>query len=186
MTRTTSHAQRALPRQFGWVLALVALALALVLALAGCQLLRDDDGALDPGTNDPADPVSSDDAPAGPTTPPTDDAPITPVAADITVVVDATGKGATSTFTLTCEPAGGDHPDVEAACTAIASAGGAAAFDPTPQDVACTELWGGPQTATVTGTVDGATIDAQFSRTNGCEISRWDHLEALFGPGNLM
>lgn len=188
MTRTTTTGPRTLPVPLGWALALVALALALVLALAGCQSLGDDadGGALDPGTSDPDDPVSSDDPPVEPTPTPTDDNPATPVNVDVTVVVDATGEGATTTLTLTCEPVGGDHPDAEAACAAIAAASGAVAFEPTPRDVACTEQWGGPQTATVTGTVDGARIDAEFSRTNGCEISRWDRLEALFGPGSLM
>lgn len=173
----------------GWVLALVTMALAVVLALAGCDTPRD--GGFDPGdapadepTTDPDDPVSSDDPVTEPTHPTPGDPP--PVAADLTVTVDATGEGAVTTFTLTCEPAGGDHPDADAACAAIAAAGGPAAFEPTPRDVACTEQWGGPQTATVEGTVDGETIRADFSRTNGCEISRWDALEALFGPGGLM
>ena len=168
--------------------ALPVVTLALVLALAGCQTPRGDDGAApgdEPTTSNPDDPVSSDDPPSGePTDPPSEDP--TPVAADLTVRVDATGEGAVTTFTLTCEPVGGDHPDAAAACAAIAAAGGAAAFEPTPADVACTEQWGGPQTATVEGTVDGATIRADFSRTNGCEISRWDALEALLGPGGLM
>jgi len=172
-----------------WLLALVTMALAVVLALAGCQTPRGDDGT-DPGgaptTTDPDDPVSSDDDPSGePSDPPADD-PGTPVAVDVTVSVDATGEGTVTTSTLTCEPTGGDHPDADAACAAIAAAGGAAAFEPTPADVACTEQWGGPQTATVEGTVDGTPIRADFSRTNGCEISRWDALEALLGPGGLM
>lgn len=160
--------------------------LAALLALAGCQTGQD--ATTTPAAPDdpasvvsPEDPVSDDDPVAAPT--PSDEpaAPGTPLAADLTVVVDATGKGATTTSTLTCEPVGGDHPDAAAACAAIA-AGGLAAFDPTPMGVACTEQWGGPQTATVTGTVGGETVNARFSRTNGCEISRWDALEALFGP----
>lgn len=52
-------------------------------------------------------------------------------------------------------------------------------FEPTPADVACTEIWGGPQRALVEGTVDGRKIDAAFSRTNGCEIARWDRAKYL-------
>lgn len=170
----------------------LAVALAALLALSACQTGRDDDaGAGAPGDDatvspeDPAsgdDPVSSDDPPAPGEDTPAPGEPAVPVAADLTVVVDATGEGATSTYTLTCEPVGGDHPDAEAACAAIAAAGGAEAFAPTPMGVACTEQWGGPQTATVTGTVGGEPVNADFDRTNGCEISRWEALAPLFGP----
>ena len=173
--------------------AAVTTALAVVLLLTGCQTLRDEaPGGDDAGTTAPDDPVASDDpvthSPGDDATDPPDEpqAPATPVAVDITVVVDATGEGATTTYTLTCEPTGGDHPDAEAACAAIAAAGGTAAFEPTPRDVACTEQWGGPQTARVEGTVDGRSVQADFTLTNGCEISRWAALEALFGPGGLL
>ena len=162
----------------------LAVALAALLALTACQTGRDDDadaGAPDDGaaTVSPDDPVSDDDPTSSPA--PSEEPTATPVAAELTVVVDATGEGATTTYTLTCEPVGGDHPDAEAACAAIAAGGGTAAFAPTPMDVACTEQWGGPQVATVTGTVGGQAVNAQFSRTNGCEISRWETLAPLFG-----
>lgn len=152
--------------------------LAGTLLLGACQTPRDDA----PGGS-PDDPVSSDDPPpSGDPTTPAADEPLAAVTADLTITVDATGEGATQTFTLTCEPVGGDHPDAAAACAALAAAGGADAFAPTPRDVACTEQWGGPQTATVEGTVAGERVSGTFDRTNGCEISRWDRLEALFGP----
>ena len=100
----------------------------------------------------------------------------------LTIVLDLNGpegEGSTRTFTLTCDPAGGDHPDPAAACAALEAAGGASAFEPVPKDVACTEIYGGPQTAQVTGTVGGTTVDAVFSRVNGCEIGRWDALAPL-------
>jgi len=37
-------------------------------------------------------------------------------------------------------------------------------------------IYGGPQTATIVGVLDGTRIDAAFSRQNGCEIARWDAL----------
>lgn len=79
---------------------------------------------------------------------------------------------------LTCDPAGGDHPNPGAACAKLAETGGAAAFEPTPDDQACTMNFGGPQTATITGVYQGADVDASFSRENGCEIDRWDALGA--------
>jgi hypothetical protein len=37
--------------------------------------------------------------------------------------------------------------------------------------VACTQLYGGPQTLRVTGTIDGRAVNRRFARTNGCEIA---------------
>lgn len=101
--------------------------------------------------------------------------------ADLTITVDASGSGDTQTWTLTCDPPGGDHPDPTRACASIEEAGGVAAFDPVPRTAMCTEIYGGPQTAHVEGTVDGTPINADFSRTNGCEINRWEALRALLG-----
>jgi hypothetical protein len=101
--------------------------------------------------------------------------------ANLTIALDATGSGQTRTWTLTCDPPGGDHPDPSAACAALEDAGGAAAFLPPRRNVACTEIYGGPQVAHVTGTVDGSSVNADFSRTNGCEIARWDALAPLLG-----
>jgi hypothetical protein len=49
---------------------------------------------------------------------------------------------------------------------------------PDPQRV-CTQIYGGPQTARVTGTIRGRHVDRSFSRTDGCEISDWDRAKAL-------
>jgi hypothetical protein len=56
----------------------------------------------------------------------------------------------------------------------------AARLRPVPADVACTEIYGGPATARVRGTLQGKPVDARFSRTNGCEIARWERNRALF------
>jgi hypothetical protein len=53
-------------------------------------------------------------------------------------------------------------------------------FEPVPGNQACTQQYGGPETATVKGTLDGKEIDAKFSRVNGCEIARWDAAKPLF------
>ena len=44
---------------------------------------------------------------------------------------------------------------------------------------ACTELFGGPETARLRGRVRGRAVDARFARNNGCEIARWDNVAAL-------
>lgn len=98
-------------------------------------------------------------------------------ATELTVVVDD-GNGKTTTWTLTCDPAGGTHPDPEAACT-ILGAHGERALPPKREDVACPQVYGGPEKATVTGMWRGQRVRSTFSRTDGCEISRWDLMQGL-------
>jgi hypothetical protein len=47
-------------------------------------------------------------------------------------------------------------------------------LEPVPATAACTMIYGGPQKATVTGTLEGQAVNATFERSNGCEIARWD------------
>ncbi|NAZ77980.1 hypothetical protein GTQ99_21590 [Kineococcus sp. T13] len=112
-------------------------------------------------------------------------APGAPAAADgeLTVVLDD-GAGTSTTWTLTCSAdgtAGGDHPDAAAACAALGAL--ADPFAPVPRGTACTQVYGGPQRASVSGRWAGRDVSATFERTDGCEISRWDRLAALLQPG---
>lgn len=77
--------------------------------------------------------------------------------------------------TLTCDPPGGDHPRPQEACEVLAGVD-PSVWEPVPKGAMCTSILGGPQTATVRGTLDGAPIDARFDREGGCEIGRWDAL----------
>lgn len=86
--------------------------------------------------------------------------------ADLTVEVDPGGK----TATVTCD-APEDCPEVDALDPKV--------FEPTPGNVACTQQYGGPETATVKGTFKGEQVDATFSRQNGCEIARWQDAQPL-------
>ena len=90
--------------------------------------------------------------------------------ADLTLVVDGDGPGpeGAKEVEVRCEAA-----DDSALCRDVA---GLAPddFAPTPANMACTQQYGGPQTAQVTGTLHGERIDATFSREQGCEIARWD------------
>ena len=52
---------------------------------------------------------------------------------------------------------------------------------PVPPNVACTEIYGGPATDRVRGTLYGSPVNFRFSRTNGCEIARWERNAALLG-----
>ena len=83
------------------------------------------------------------------------------------------------TYTLTCDPPGGDHPQPAEACKAL-DAAGAGVFKPVAKDQQCTLVYGGPQTATVKGTYKGDAVDATFKRTDGCEIDRWEKLGTTF------
>jgi len=97
-------------------------------------------------------------------------------ATDLVVRVDADG------------PDGGGEAKEERVRCAAGDTGGAceaaASLEPTdfeksPPDVACTDIFGGPQTAEVSGTLRGERIDATFSRADGCEIARWDRAAPL-------
>jgi hypothetical protein len=87
-------------------------------------------------------------------------------------------EGALTLWTLTC-PAGGTLPDAAQACERLDELG-AKAFAPTPKDVLCADIYGGPQVAEVTGTFEGRPVNARFTRTNSCEIERWKRVEFLF------
>ena len=89
--------------------------------------------------------------------------------ADLTVTVDPDGEGSRPArrATIRCESA-----EDSAVCRVVAQVP-PKAFEPTPGNVACTQQYGGPQTATVEGTLRGDPVSAEFSRVNGCEIARW-------------
>lgn len=173
----TSSTTRPARRRVGTLAAVVGAAL-LVAGCAGDGTAPDppDDGTVDPGEP----PDEGDDGTDPPDDEPPGDADPAHLPADLTIRVDPTGEGAYLTTTLTCDPVGGDHTDPEAACDALAAAG-VAAFDPPPADEMCTQIYGGPQVAEVEGTVDGSVVRAGFSRTDGCEIARWDALVDLLG-----
>jgi len=102
---------------------------------------------------------------------------------DLTVEVSE-GEGAPErTWELTCDPEGGSHPDAAAACDTLLELGREQAVGPVPADMQCTQIYGGPQVARVTGTWDGEQVDARFDRTDGCQISRWDALQPLLPAG---
>jgi hypothetical protein len=81
--------------------------------------------------------------------------------------------------TLRCGPPAGTVVGHAGACRRI-QALGRAAFAPTPPGKACTLIYGGPQTALVTGTLNGSRLWARFTRRDGCEIARWNRVAFLF------
>jgi hypothetical protein len=87
------------------------------------------------------------------------------------------GDAVTRLWTLRC-PSGGTLPNPAEACRRLAELDHP--FAPVPKSAACTLIYGGPQTAEVSGTFKGRTVNAHFSRGNGCEIARWNRVRFLF------
>jgi hypothetical protein len=88
---------------------------------------------------------------------------------ELTISLDTDGSGGESPNELNLSCPGGDA----AACQAIADL----PEDPMaeiPVDQACTEVYGGPDILSVQGTLRGEQVAGSFSRTNGCEIERFD------------
>jgi hypothetical protein len=151
-------------------------ALVALLLLTGCASLADPGAG---GGSAPVDPVQNGDG--------TPDAgagngdgsgDVTSTGTKLSITLDP-GTGETTTVRLACDPAGGDHPDPRRACEALAAAGGARALDRPPPDEVCTQIFGGRQVANVDGVVEDEVVAARFTRTDGCEIARWDALAPL-------
>ena len=79
-------------------------------------------------------------------------------------------------------PRGADGPVQRRVVTRVPEGITASDFAPVPRATACAEVYGGPATARVEGTLDGRPIRATFDRRNACEMSRWDDVAALLGP----
>ncbi|MGN7201223.1 SSI family serine proteinase inhibitor [Arthrobacter sp. SAFR-044] len=88
-------------------------------------------------------------------------------------------------YTLVCSsgtPAEeSSHPNAAAACAALKDDPAIVAPAAPGTSQPCTQQYGGPQTATVTGVVDGVAVDSKFARTNGCEISAWEAAKDVLG-----
>lgn len=102
---------------------------------------------------------------------------------DLVVEVDLGDGSPQQRWTLTCVGfVSGNHPEAERACEHLTSLD--EPFAPLPADVVCTQVYGGPQTARVTGLWGGDPVDLQLSRTDGCRISQWDSLVPLVPPAS--
>jgi Subtilisin inhibitor-like len=102
----------------------------------------------------------------------------------VTYLEDSAKPGERIRWTLRCGPVGGTHPRRAATCRELARLG-RRAFEPVPPDMACTELYGGPQIAIVTGEVDGRRVWVKLTRVDGCQIARWDRVPSLLPAGGV-
>lgn len=99
-----------------------------------------------------------------------------PAADSVVVVVENEEKAETVTTQLDC-----DGIDTARLCDKLTDE----LLAPVPADQACTMIYGGPETATITGTLRGKKVKASFSRSNGCEIDRWDQLVTALKPAGI-
>lgn len=75
-------------------------------------------------------------------------------------------------------------PNAEAACARLAQLGTDFFTARPDKDLICTQQYGGPQTASITGDLDGTSVLASFALTDGCQISRWKQAQDILGaPG---
>jgi hypothetical protein len=106
---------------------------------------------------------------------------------ELTVLYDD-GSGRKTTGTLTCRGAerraAGALAGRASAAELCAQARGNAELLTTKPDRrrTCTQIYGGPQTAVVTGTIGGEKVDRRFTRTNGCELADFARAARLLQP----
>jgi hypothetical protein len=82
------------------------------------------------------------------------------------------------TWTLRCKPVGGTLPERRNACRRLSPI--ADPFKAVPDGSVCTQIYGGPQVARITGRFRTRPLRATFTRLGGCEITRWDRVAFLF------
>lgn len=105
--------------------------------------------------------------------------------AELAIMVKPSESEPALNYTLVCKdgaPADeSSHPSAAAACTALKD--NPAVLSPAPRstDQACTQQYGGPQQATVTGIVDDSPVDVSFARRDGCEIGLWNAAKDVIG-----
>ena len=100
---------------------------------------------------------------------------------DLRITIDRGDGEKPQRYRLVCgEGADSDHPDPQAACEHLA--GLDEPFAAIPADAVCAQMYGGPQTARVTGVWNGKPVDLELSRVDGCRIAQWDKLGPVL-PG---
>jgi len=90
---------------------------------------------------------------------------------EVTLDRDGRGGGPEQSERISCE--------IDSGCNQAAEELARSDFEPVPADAICTEIFGGPDTATIQGTLDGERVEAELSRANGCEIERFDRFLPL-------
>ncbi|WP_457972642.1 serine protease inhibitor [Arthrobacter sp. D1-17] len=103
---------------------------------------------------------------------------------DLTVSLTEAPGAPERVFRLTRHAGGpveSDLPDPAGAVAAVERFGEGIFFPAPGPPMLCTQQYGGPQVAVVTGTFGARQVHCRFSLTDGCEIARWHALSPLLG-----
>jgi Subtilisin inhibitor-like len=99
----------------------------------------------------------------------------------ITYWENGAGTNPVQVWTLRCGPASGTLRQPAVACRKLAD-GGRKLLAPASGGVLCTQIYGGPQVARVSGTFKGDRVWVTFNRADGCQIARWNKLAPWLFP----
>ena len=109
--------------------------------------------------------------------------------AELSILITPSPGAEPTSYTLVCQggvpAAESKHPDAAAACAALKTNPALLTRPPRPKDQNCDLQYGGPQTALVTGAVDGVGIESSYKLTDGCEIAAWDGAKAVLGSSGV-
>jgi hypothetical protein len=106
---------------------------------------------------------------------------------DVDLTIRLTESPGAPQYTFRLEARGGAAgpgstlPDPSAALEAVQRFGEDIFFPKPGPPKMCTQQYGGPQVAVVTGWFLKRKVDSRFSRTDGCEIARWRAMAPLLG-----
>ena len=108
-----------------------------------------------------------------------------PLDVDLTIRLTESPGAAPYTFRLMARDGtpspGSTLPNPSAALEAVQRFGEDIFFPKPGPKKMCTQQYGGPQVAVVTGWFLARRVNSQFSRTDGCEIARWRAMAPLLG-----
>ena len=139
--------------------------------------------------------TSSTTVPSPPPAPPTTVAPAPPAPSGAAISLDVriTSEGqALQSGTLSCGASAtgtgmfASPAAAQAACNLLRTNDSAAkllVYGP-PADLLCIEIYGGPEVAKITGTIDTQRVATTLDRTNGCGVAHWKTLAPLLTPAS--
>lgn len=106
--------------------------------------------------------------------------------AQLVIMVMPSVSEPTLHYTLRCRDGlpteGSQHPSAAKACHVLKNNPAMLNPQPRSKEVVCSQQYGGPRTAIVTGTVDKVPVNISFALRDGCEISQRNAAESILGP----